>query len=83
MEFTVAAYTDIGTQKEVNQDSLCIRRAAVPGLGESIMAVVCDGMGGLERGELASGLCVQIFGMWFDQNLYRLPALCGNGFQQV
>lgn len=83
MEFTVAAYTDIGTQKEVNQDSLCIRRAAVPDLGEVVMAVVCDGMGGLEKGELASGLCAQFFGTWFDQNLHRLPTLCCNGFQQV
>ena len=43
MEYMVAAYTDTGVQKETNQDSICVRRAAVTGIGETVLAVVCDG----------------------------------------
>lgn len=49
MEYLVAAYTDTGIKKETNQDSICVRRAAVTGIGETILAVVCDGMGGLKK----------------------------------
>lgn len=83
MEYTIAAYTDVGIQKESNQDSFCVRRAAVPGGGELLMAVVCDGMGGLQKGEVASAAAVRTFGGWFDGNLDRLPALCGRGFEPV
>lgn len=83
MEYVVAAYTDTGTQKKTNQDSLCVRRAAIPQQGEAIMAVLCDGMGGLQKGELASAHAVQMFGMWFDQNLNYLPGLCAGYFEQV
>lgn len=85
MEYLVAAYTDTGIQKETNQDSICVRRAAVSEVGETIMAVICDGMGGLKKGEVASAVCVNAFGSWFDQNLPRLSELCrGNlaGVQQ-
>ena len=83
MEYIVAAYTDIGTQKKTNQDSLCMRRAAISQLGEAVMAVLCDGMGGLQKGELASAYAVQAFGLWFDQNLNRLSGLCAENFEQV
>lgn len=83
MEYIVAAYTDIGTQKKTNQDSLCIRRATIPQYGEVVMAVLCDGMGGLQKGELASAYAVQTFGAWFDQNMNRLSELCAENFEQV
>lgn len=83
MEYLVAAYTDTGIQKETNQDSICVRRAAVAGIGETVLAVVCDGMGGLKKGEVASASAVNAFGAWFDASLLRLPALCGSDFSQV
>lgn len=83
MEYIVSAYTDIGTQKKTNQDSLCVRRAAIPQHGEAVMAVLCDGMGGLQKGELASACAVQTFGTWFDQNIDRLPELCAGNFEPV
>lgn len=83
MEYMVAAYTDTGLQKETNQDSICIRRAEIPGVGEVIMAVVCDGMGGLQKGEVASAACVKAFGKWFDHNLPGMQGICENGFQMV
>ena len=43
--FTVAAQTDKGTTKAVNQDSLTVKVANTV-FGETAIAVVCDGMGG-------------------------------------
>lgn len=83
MEYLVAAYTDTGIRKETNQDSICIRRAAVSGRGEAVLAVVCDGMGGLKKGEVASATAVNAFGTWFDANLSRLPSFGGSDFAQV
>lgn len=83
MEYTIAAYTDIGTTKAANQDSFCVRRAALPQGGELALAVVCDGMGGLSKGELASAEAVRAFGAWFDGSMDRLPQLCARGFDPV
>ena len=46
-KFYGAAYTDVGTVKTVNQDSLMIRIADI-GMHKTAFAVVCDGMGGLQ-----------------------------------
>lgn len=83
MEYLVAAYTDTGIQKETNQDSICVRRAAITDAGEVIMAIVCDGMGGLKKGEVASAAGVNAFGAWFDKNLRSLPMLCGADFSLI
>lgn len=83
MEYLMAAYTDTGLRKKTNQDSICIRRAAVSGRGEAILAVVCDGMGGLKKGEVASATAVNAFGAWFDANLSRLPSFSNSDFAQV
>lgn len=83
MEYLVAAYTDTGMRKETNQDSICVRRAAISDRGEAILAIVCDGMGGLNKGEVASATAVDAFGAWFDANLSRLPSFVGSDFAQV
>ncbi len=69
MEYIVAADTDIGNTKEVNQDSVCIRTAACK-QGKAALVMVCDGMGGLSKGELASAAVVRSFASWFE---YELP----------
>lgn len=71
MNFYVAAKSDIGRVKKINQDSYCIK-SAVTAIGSLLMAVVCDGMGGLEQGEVASGSVVMAFQKWFER---RLPNL--------
>lgn len=83
MEYTLASYTDAGTQKATNQDSLCLRRARIDSANEVVMAVVCDGMGGLQKGEVASGTCVSAFAAWFDQHLPQFPIICANGLDPV
>lgn len=65
-----AVHTDIGTRKNTNQDSFCFREA-VTDSGTVLMAAVCDGMGGLEKGELASATIVAEFSEWFERELPR------------
>lgn len=41
-----------------------------------LMAIVCDGMGGLSKGELASATVIREFSKWFDELLpYELEEL--------
>ena len=68
MEYIVAADTDIGNTKQVNQDSLCVKTADTP-KGKVALIMVCDGMGGLSKGELASAEVVHSFADWFDYGL--------------
>ncbi len=68
MRFMVTADTDIGSRREANQDSLLIRHARMPA-GEVLLCVICDGMGGLSRGELASATVVRAFSDWFDREI--------------
>lgn len=70
MRFVVIADTDIGIAKDTNQDSVCVKHAQSP-VGEVLMAIVCDGMGGLAKGELASATVIREFCNWFDEELER------------
>lgn len=64
MNYYTAAHTDVGTRKDTNQDSFCIMQAQTPN-GNLLMAAVCDGMGGLESGEVASASVITAFRNWF------------------
>ncbi len=68
MHFTATADTDIGIAKATNQDSVLIKHASYSN-GEIMMAIVCDGMGGLSKGELASATVIRAFANWFDTEL--------------
>ena len=67
MKYIVAADTDIGISKNVNQDSLCIRIAETD-YGMAAIMLICDGMGGLSMGELASAEVVRSFSDWFEKD---------------
>lgn len=71
MNYLLACYTDVGIKKKTNQDSLLIQRALV-NEEQMVLAVVCDGMGGLAKGEVASATVVKAFAQWFRE---ELPAL--------
>ncbi len=76
IHYLAQAKTDIGTVKQVNQDSLTVKVVDTP-LGEAALAVICDGMGGLAKGELASAIVVRAFENWFLEELpYKLRKLC-------
>lgn len=68
MRYTATADTDIGISKDTNQDSVLIKHASYFG-GEVLMAIICDGMGGLSKGELASATVIRAFAKWFDEEL--------------
>lgn len=68
MRYMAIAETDIGISKTTNQDSVLIRHA-LSSAGEVCLAVVCDGMGGLAKGELASATVIRAFSDWFDREL--------------
>ncbi|MCD8047340.1 MAG: protein phosphatase 2C domain-containing protein, partial [Clostridiales bacterium] len=62
------ADTDIGISKRTNQDSVLIKHAST-GEYEVLLAIICDGMGGLSKGELASAVVIRKFAEWFDNSL--------------
>lgn len=73
--FVAIADTDIGITKDINQDSVLIKHAQTE-KEEVLMAIICDGMGGLALGELASASVVRSFSRWFDEELpYELQNL--------
>ena len=74
MNFIVSATTDIGLTKSTNQDSYNVRVFST-NQGKVVLAVLCDGMGGLSKGEVASASVVNAFCKWADT---RLPILCEN-----
>lgn len=69
MKYSFIADTDVGLVRATNQDSLIVKHASYDGNKEVLMAIVCDGMGGLSRGELASATVVREFSEWFDKSL--------------
>lgn len=77
MNYIVSATTDIGLIKNTNQDSYNVRVLSTP-QGKMVFAVLCDGMGGLAKGEVASASLVKAFTKW---SLDRLPQLCQSTIQ--
>jgi protein phosphatase len=71
MNYISAYCTDTGAIKRINQDSLCIKSAAMNG-NEYILAAVCDGLGGLSDGETASAFVICTLSEWFEK---RLPEM--------
>lgn len=63
MNFLVSASTDIGIKKSTNQDSLMVKKIRTAH-GNMVFAILCDGMGGLEKGEVASATVVNAFNTW-------------------
>lgn len=72
MNFIVAATTDIGLTKQTNQDSHLVRVFSTV-QGKIAFAVLCDGMGGLAKGEVASSSLIKVMMNWSE---IRLPVLC-------
>lgn len=68
MKYLIAAHTDVGLRKETNQDAYMIKEAQTD-RGRICLCVLCDGMGGLSNGELASATVIRAFEQWFENNL--------------
>ncbi len=72
MTFYISCVSDVGIKKQVNQDSVFVEQYATK-IGKVVLAVLCDGMGGLRYGEFASNCIVSTFSEWGRS---ALPALC-------
>ncbi len=72
MNYIVSASTDIGLVKSTNQDSLSVK-VINTAIGRMSFAVLCDGMGGLAKGEVASASVIRAFDAWVQN---ELPQLC-------
>lgn len=72
MNFIVSANTDIGIVKNTNQDSLSVK-VLNTSIGRMSFAILCDGMGGLAKGEVASASVIRAFDEWVNT---ELPLLC-------
>lgn len=66
MGYLLGAATDLGPRKNTNQDSYTIKIAKTDDK-EIAMAVVCDGMGGLSMGEVASAFVINELSEWFNK----------------
>ncbi len=71
MVYLGSAVTNVGNVKAVNQDSLTLKIANTE-QGMVCLAVVCDGLGGLEFGEVASATVIRAFENWFINNISSL-----------
>lgn len=71
MKFRFASHTDVGLRKSTNQDSFCIREAETD-KGTVFFALLCDGMGGLAKGEVASATLIRVWSEWFEKDLPRI-----------
>jgi len=60
-----------GPVRPHNEDGCCYLEA-LTSIGSLAMAVVCDGVGGLSRGELASTTVINRFVQWFECELRNL-----------
>ena len=65
MKYIAAYHTDVGLTKKTNQDSMAMKIVDTKE-GRVAFAIVCDGMGGLSKGELASKEVILAFCNWFD-----------------
>ncbi|MEH7181035.1 PP2C family protein-serine/threonine phosphatase [Neobacillus vireti] len=71
MAFLTAHHTDVGIKKKTNQDALLLKTAKTP-KGPVGLFIVCDGMGGLSHGELASATVIRGMAEWFEAEMPRL-----------
>ena len=67
MHAIYSMYTTTGCKRKENQDRIGIFRASKKD-ETTYMAVVCDGLGGLEKGGLASTMAVKGIEAWFQYN---------------
>ncbi len=68
MSYILSAVSNCGFRHSVNQDSVLVRKLQ-SAHGEMVFACICDGMGGLQYGELASATLVSCFDEWLDTDL--------------
>ncbi len=79
MGYLLSYHTDTGRVKNVNQDALLLQSGCFKG-EQIVLAVLCDGMGGLEKGEAASAAVIRRFAGWFRK---ELPVMLKKGLDRL
>lgn len=72
MKYITSAYWERGNVRPINEDSLLVLQALTV-RGRVLLAAVCDGMGGMDQGECASGYLTEELITWFYDGL--IPAV--------
>lgn len=81
MKLIQACFSDQGTVRGSNQDSIALIRADF-GKIEVLLAVLADGMGGYAGGELASKYCVTELASWFRLRFPEILTVCGDSWRE-
>lgn len=78
MKIAAEVYWDRG-MRETNQDSVSLQEVRI-GKRRAVFALVCDGIGGLQEGETASGLVAERMTQWFyEEGIGMLKARKSRG----
>ena len=75
MEVKACIFTDAGKVRKVNQDAAMIKVAGTRRYGRISFAAVCDGMGGLSKGEVASCKVIRALETWFCEEFSLMQGL--------
>ena len=70
MRYITGVYWERGSVADTNQDSLVLLQV-LTAKGRVLMVAVCDGMGGLAKGDTASGYVTKRLQEWFYESLLR------------
>lgn len=68
LSYLASAVSDRGAIRKINQDKICLRKKSTES-GEALFAIVCGGMGGMARGDVAANTVVREFSIWFRNHL--------------
>lgn len=75
MRYFGVGITDKGIKKKKNQDCICLMISDISNLEQAVMAVVCDGIGGLQQGEVASAAAINCFADWYRTVLPQITSV--------
>lgn len=75
MEVKACIFTDAGKVRKKNQDAALIKVANTKRHGRISFAAVCDGMGGLSKGEVASCKAIRSLENWFCEELPLMQSM--------
>ena len=80
MNFNYLTISDQGEFRKSNQDSFYANTVSTK-LGKAFLGIVCDGMGGLSHGEVASATVISSFSDWFENEFRYIMA--GESFEDI
>ena len=75
MEVKACIFTDAGKLRDINQDAAMIKVANTRRYGRISFAAVCDGMGGLSKGEVASCKVIRALENWFSEEFSLMQGM--------